>query len=73
MMCPECGKEMQKGFLQAERALAFNKNMHNSNLKPKDAEDVMIAKSIFAWHDFQGFICKAFGLITFDYKNANKY
>ncbi|MBC8545446.1 hypothetical protein H8711_00650 [Clostridiaceae bacterium NSJ-31] len=69
MNCPNCGKEMQEGFLQAGNLLAFNKKRHKLSLNPKDPEDTMIARKAFTATDFSGFICKECGLVIFDYKN----
>lgn len=43
MNCPKCGREMNKGFLQAGNLIAFNKQRHKLSLNPKEQEDVMIA------------------------------
>ncbi|HIZ55950.1 MAG TPA: hypothetical protein H9671_07080 [Firmicutes bacterium] len=69
MDCPNCGKEMQKGFLQAGNILAFNKQRHKLSLKPREPEDTMIVQKAFTATDFSGFICKECGLVIFDYKN----
>lgn len=68
--CPNCGKEMQSGFLQAGNIIAFNKTRHKLSLNPKDQDDVMIASKAIFSTDFNGFICKACGLVVFDYKNS---
>lgn len=69
MKCPNCGKEMQPGFLQSGNLMAFNKERHKVSLNPKDPEDVMIAQKSFTASDFKGFICKDCGFVVFDYKN----
>lgn len=70
MNCPQCGKEMQKGYLQTGNMVAFNKTRHRISLNPKDSGDVMIAKKVFTSADFNGFICRECGLVLFDYKNV---
>lgn len=40
MKCPKCGEEMQNGFLQTSKIVAFNKTRHKISLNPKDEEDV---------------------------------
>ena len=42
MNCPKCGEDMQEGFLQTAKIVAFNKTRHKISLNPKDDEDVMI-------------------------------
>lgn len=69
MKCGHCGKDMQAGFLQAGNLIAFNKTRHKIFLNPKDEEDVMIAKRLYASTDFHGYICKECGLVTFDYQH----
>ncbi|WP_050636013.1 PF20097 family protein [Candidatus Stoquefichus sp. SB1] len=70
MICPQCGKEMQPGFLQTGNIIAFNKTRHKISLNSKHEEDVMIAKNTLMGSDFHAFICKECGLIVFDYKNV---
>ena len=70
MKCPECGKDMQAGFLQTQKLVAFNKTRHKISLNPEDDKDVMIARKAFTGTDFQGFICQECGLVVFDYKNG---
>ena len=69
MKCPKCGKDMQPGFLQTAKIVAFNKTRHKISLNPKDKEDIVLARKAFTGMDFQGFICKECGLVVFDYKN----
>lgn len=70
MKCPKCGKEMMQGFLQTGNLVAFNKKRHKISITPKDKDDVMIAQSVFTASDFNGWICKECGLVTFDYTNV---
>lgn len=70
MNCPKCGKEMKQGFLQTGNLIAFNKTRHKLSLNSKDVDDVMIAQKAFTSSDFNGWICKECGLVTFDYTNV---
>lgn len=70
MNCPKCGKEMKQGFLQTGNLVAFNKKRHKLFLTPKDGDDVIIAQNAFTGSDFNGWICKECGLVTFDYTNV---
>lgn len=70
MKCPKCGKDMQAGFLQTQKMVAFNKTRHKISLNPKDDDDVMITRKALTGTDFQGFICKECGLVVFDYKSG---
>ena len=70
MKCPKCSENMQSGFLQTSKMVAFNKERHKISLNPKDKEDVMITRKAFSGTDFQGFICKKCGVVVFDYKNG---
>lgn len=68
MKCPTCGKEMQPGFLQTEKIVAFSKTRRKIFLNPK--EDIVLARKALTGTDFPGFICKACGLVVFDYTNG---
>lgn len=70
MKCPKCEKEMKQGFLQAGNLIAFNKSRHKLSLNSRDEEDVIIAQKAFTGSDFNGWICKDCGLVTFDYTNV---
>ena len=69
MRCPKCGKDMQAGYLQTPKIVAFNKRKHKLSLNPACEDDVMIARKAFAGTDFPGFIWKACGWGLFDYQN----
>ena len=71
MECPKCGKDMQPGFLQTAKIVAFNKTRHKISLNPKDKEDIVLASKAFTGRNFQGFICKECGLFVFAYKNVS--
>ena len=73
MKCPNCGKEMNAGYLQGKNLLAFNKERHKVSVNPRDKEDIMIVRNMFAGADFKGFVCKECGLITFDYRDPIKH
>ena len=60
---------MQPGFLQTGNLIAFSKTRHKLSLNPRDEGDVLIAKHAFAGTDFRGYLCKACGLVAFDYRN----
>ena len=72
MTCPKCGEEMQPGYLQTGTLVAFNKEIHKISLLPKDPEDELIYQEAFTAANFAGHICKACGLVLFDYKNPVK-
>ena len=42
MECPKFGKDMQPGFLQIAKIVAFNKTRHKISLNPKDKEDIVL-------------------------------
>lgn len=70
MKCPKCEKDMNPGYLQTLKMVAFNKRKHKILLNPECEDDVMIAKKGYAGTDFPGFICKECGLVLFDYENG---
>lgn len=58
---------MKQGFLRAGHVIAFNKTRDKHSLRPQTGDDVMIAQTVFGGSDFDGWICKKCGLVTFDY------
>ncbi|MFQ9924146.1 MAG: PF20097 family protein [Beduini sp.] len=71
MNCPKCGKEMQSGYLQTNKIMAFNQHIHKLSLLPKDEGDLLIVNNTVRGANFKGFICKDCGLIVFDYTQSN--
>ena len=52
--CPECGKVMEKGFLQGGRVLAFTKKRHRLSLLPGENEFLL------SNHAVRGFLFPAY-------------
>lgn len=71
MECPKCSKEMDAGYLQADKVMAFNKRIHRLSLNPKDKRDVLIVSHVFHASCFSGYICRNCGLVVFDDTNPN--
>lgn len=69
MKCPGCGMDMEAGFLQTVKIVAFNKTRHKISMTPKDEVDTILARKALTGTDFPGFICKECGLVVFDYRN----
>lgn len=69
MDCPKCGADMPSGFLQTGTLVAFNRTRHKPN--SREEGDVMIARKAFPGTDFPGFLCKACGLVVFDYQHGH--
>ena len=69
MRCPKCGKDMQAGYLQTTKIVAFHIRKHKLSLTTACEDDVMLAGRAFAGTDFLGFIWKACGWGLFDYQN----
>ncbi|MDL2216005.1 PF20097 family protein [Ruminococcaceae bacterium OttesenSCG-928-N02] len=71
MKCQNCGAEMQKGYLQGGNMIAFNEHIHKVSLNPRDEGDIMLVRNLVKASCFSGGICRACGLITFDYTNSD--
>lgn len=70
MNCPKCGADMPSGFLQTGTLVALNRTRHKLFLNSREEGDVMIARKAFPGTDFPGFLCKACGLVVFDYQHG---
>ena len=71
-VCPDCGREMDAGFLQISEYAAFNKPRQIWSLRPDEEGEVQITgDGFFSDHrgNFHGWICRDCGLILFDYTN----
>lgn len=44
MLCPYCGKEMRKGYIQAASHIIFSEKKHLLKLYPSNAQDIQIAE-----------------------------
>lgn len=71
MKCPKCGKEMESGYLQTDKIMAFNQHIHKLSLHPKDEGDLLIVNNMISGANFKGAVCKDCGLIIFDYTQSN--
>ena len=71
-ICPDCGREMDTGFLQISEYAAFNKQRQIWSLRPDEEGEVQLTgDGILSDHrgNFHGWICRDCGLILFDYTN----
>lgn len=71
-LCPDCGREMDAGFLQISEYAAFNKQRQVWSLRPDEEGEVQLTgDGMFSDHrgNFHGWICRDCGLILFDYTN----
>lgn len=71
-ICPDCGREMDPGFLQISEYAAFNKQRQIWSLRPDEEGEVQITGDGFLSDhrgNFHGWICRDCGLILFDYTN----
>lgn len=70
--CPDCGTEMEPGFLQISEYAAFNKQRQIWSLHPDEEGEVQLTGDGFLSDhrgNFHGWICRDCGLILFDYTN----
>lgn len=71
-LCPDCGREMDTGFLQISEYAAFNKQRQIWSLRPDEEGEVQLTGDGFLSDhrgNFHGWICRDCGLILFDYTN----
>lgn len=70
MKCQICGDEMEKGYLEAYRALLWAKKKHNLSLSPTDGEIAFYKLNPFSYMNLEAFICKQCKKIVIDYENT---
>lgn len=70
MKCPYCGAEMENGYLQCMRRVAWVKEPHKISLLPKQGE-VLLENNTFKDCIFTASICKSCKKIVLDYSDKN--
>ena len=70
MKCPTCGNEMENGFVQALRRMAWVKQQHKVSLLPKNGE-VLLGNNTFSDVTIDAYICKPCKKIVMDYTQAD--
>ncbi|NMA84008.1 MAG: hypothetical protein GX962_09120 [Epulopiscium sp.] len=68
MKCPFCNNEMEQGFLQGMRRVAWVKNQHKVSLLPKQGE-ILLENNTFRDFVFSAWICKKCKKIVVDYSD----
>ena len=66
MKCPQCGTEMETGFLQGMRRVAWVKKPHKVSLLPKEGE-LLLENNTFWDFLFPAQICKRCKIVVLDY------
>jgi hypothetical protein len=66
MKCPICHSEMEQGFLQGMRRVAWVKKRHRISLFPKEGE-ILLENNVFNDFIFSAWICKGCKKIVVDY------
>lgn len=70
MKCPNCNNEMEHGFLQGMRRVAWVKNQHKVSLLPKQGE-ILLENNTFKDFIFSAWICKNCKKIVVDYSDKD--
>ena len=68
MKCPNCNNEMEQGYLQGIRRVAWVKRPHKASLLPKQGE-ILLENNIFKDFIFAAWICKDCEKILVDYSD----
>lgn len=68
MKCPNCNNEIEQGFLQGMRRVAWVKNPHKVSLLPKQGE-ILLENNTFNDFVFSAWICKKCKKIVVDYSD----
>ena len=67
MLCPFCGKEMEKGLLQSGSIMVWVRKKHMLSLHPKEGE-VLLDKNYVTSCTVPFWICKACKKVIADYE-----
>ena len=65
MICPYCGKEMEKGFLQASRCIFFGEKKHKLSFLP-GKDDLEVAQGTANGAFAEAYYCDACGKVIVD-------
>jgi len=68
MKCPICNNEMELGFLQGMKRIAWVKKQHKVSLLPRQGE-VLLESNVFKDFVFTSWICKDCKKIIVDYSD----
>ncbi len=72
-LCPDCGKEMEGGYLEIDRFATFNKERHTflNGLMLEENDLILTGDGILSNHggSFYAWVCRDCGLMLFDYEN----
>lgn len=70
MKCPHCNEEMEQGYLQAMRRIAWVKQIHKVSLLPKQGE-VLLENNTFGDAVFSAHISKKCKKVLLDYSDKD--
>lgn len=70
MRCPICNGEMEKGYVQFHRGLAWVKNKHKISLAPKEGELFIYNMNSMKYICLNAYVCKACEKILVDYSDS---
>ncbi len=70
MLCPFCGKEMEKGFLQSGSMMVWVKKKHMLSLHPKEGE-VLLDKNYVTSCAVPAWICKECKKVIAEYEDKS--
>lgn len=68
MKCPVCSSEMEHGFLQGMRRVAWVRKPHKLSLIPKQGE-ILLENNVIKDFVFKAFICKSCKKILVDFSD----
>ncbi len=72
-LCPDCGKEMETGYLEIDRFATFNKERRTllNGLLLEEHDIVLTGDGILSNHggSFHAWVCRDCGLMLFGYEN----
>lgn len=72
MLCPFCGEEMEKGYLQSGSIMVWVKKKHHFSLLPKDGE-VQLDRGYLSSPALPSWICRKCRKVISEYKEKNNF
>ena len=71
MKCPVCNAEMEKGYVQYYRTMAWVKKKHQLSLEPREGELCMKNWNPLSYGCLDAYICRSCEKIIMDYSDVD--
>ena len=72
MLCPYCGKEMEKGYIQSGRSFYWSSEKKGDGLPNANAGDIAFSSSFWSGAFLDAHICRGCGKLLADLPEEKK-